>query len=54
METLSLRVTDPCFYCAQPLRDVAAQGCGSREFPQADVDRLCLVLVEARRRRRAT
>ena len=44
-----IRYTDPCFYCGRPLRDVAAQGCGSREFPADQVDRLCEVLSRARR-----
>jgi hypothetical protein len=44
-----IRYTDPCFYCGRALRDVAAQGCGSREFPHDKVDRLCEVLPRARR-----
>lgn len=46
-----LRLENPCAYCARPLRDVMAQGCGSREFPQADADRLCDVVAWARRQK---
>jgi hypothetical protein len=49
---ISIRIIDPCAYCGRPLKDVMAQGCGSREAPQKDVDRLCDVLAWVKRQKR--
>jgi len=45
-----VRIEDPCAYCGRPIRDVARAGCGSQEYRDAEVDRLCHIADWARRR----
>jgi hypothetical protein len=48
---ISIRITDPCAYCNRALRELMQQGCGSREVPQKDADRLCDVLAWIKRQK---
>jgi len=45
-----VRIEDPCAYCGRPIRDVARAGCGSQEYRDAEVDRLCHIADWVRRR----
>jgi hypothetical protein len=46
---MSVTIADPCWYCGRRLVSIAAQGCGSQEFSQREVDRFCRVLAWAKR-----
>jgi hypothetical protein len=50
MSAPGVRVTDPCYYCGRTLDDVRRLGCGSQQFPQDTVDRLCWVLDHVRKK----